>query len=322
MVHLPKSLRVTVCSALVVGTALVAGCTIESTPATPGTPDAATPGTDAGAAETSSGGGCDFAEPNDVREQAKAIELNHLYPGLCVSNDDGADELDFFEVTAPAADKAGGLIEVQMTNVQNEGLGEIIVTSSIDNIVIFDSYKVDVGANVSGWFTASPGAKYRIQVNRFGGAGKRFAYDLFAKYTAINDTFEPNNKKDDAKPIEVNKPVQGTFAAHSPMGDLIVGDDQDWFKVTLGAGTATIKVTNVASDYLCDVQLFDAGGQKVDEKYEITAGADCVLDAKDLAGGSYTVELSRFGGLPIRGEGGNKPPAAFVLQSYTLAVQQ
>ena len=103
--------------------------------------------------------------------------------------------------------------------------------------------------------------------------------------------------------------------------NFVVGDDQDWFKITLGTGVATIKMTNVASDYLCDVQLLDEAGQAVGEKYQVTPGADCVLDVKDLAGGSYYLNLHAFGGLGIRAAA-HQPVAAFMLQSYKLEVQQ
>jgi hypothetical protein len=244
-----------------------------------------------------------------------------MYSGLCVSNPDKTDELDFFEITAPATDIAGGIVEVQLSNVQNGGLAEIIVTASADNTVIFDSYQMDPGASTAGWLSVSPGAKYRIQVNRFAGAGDRFAYDLFAKYTPVTDTYEPNNKKEDAKPIALNTQIEASLAASSANGDLAVGDDADWFKVTLAAGTATIKMTNVASDYLCDVQLFDAAGEAVNEKYEMTPGADCVLNAAELAGGAYTINVHHFAGLPRRGDA-NTPVAAFMTQSYKLEVQQ
>jgi hypothetical protein len=80
-------------------------------------------------------------------------------------------------------------------------------------------------------------------------------------------------------------------------------------------------MTNVASDYLCDIELFDSGGVKVGEKYQVTPGAECVLEANELVGGAYHVQIHYFGGRPIRGEG-NKPVAAFELQSYKLEVQQ
>ena len=325
MKHFPKGLQISsTISAIVLGAAFVAGCTIATTPADPLPTPSPTPTTTVdGGSEAGPivGSGCDFGEPNDIREQAKAIDLNASYTSLCVSNPDHADELDFFEITAPASDLAGGVVEVLLSNVKSGGLAEIIVTSVADNGVIFDAYTTDAGANVSGWLSVSPGAKYRIRVSRFGGAGDRFAYDLSTKYTAIKDAFEPNNKKEDAKSISVNAPIEASAAAHSAKAELEPGDDDDWYKVTLAAGVATIKMTNNGSDHLCDMQLLDAAGQKVDERYTTTPGADCVMDARELKGGSYFLRLNTFGGHPIRGEA-NKPVAPYVLQSYKLEVQQ
>jgi hypothetical protein len=325
MMSLSKSLQTSaILSTLVVGTALAAGCTVTTTSdPTPTSPPSTTVdgGATGDASPSPTGSGCGFGEPNDTREQATAITLGSTYSSLCVSNPDKTDELDFFEFTAPATDLAGGYVEVKLSNVQSDGIGDVIVTSSLDNDVVFESYTVDHGANVEGWLTVAPGAKYRIQVSRFGGAGDRFAYDLSTKYTAIKDAYEPNDKKEDAKSISLNTPIQASAAAVSAKAELAVGDDQDWFKVTLAAGTATVKMTNVPSDYLCDVQLYDPTGAAVDEKYQTTGGADCTIDAKDLVSGVYLVNVHRFAGLPMRADGG-KPLASFVTQQYTLEVQQ
>ncbi len=324
MKQFTKSLQISsILSALVLGSAIVAGCTVTSTGAD--TPDAAptpvVPTPDSGTDAPVTGSGCDFGEPNDTRETATPIALNQTYASLCVSNPDKTDELDFFEITAPTTDLAGGYVEIKIANVKNGGLAEMIVTSSSDNGGIYDTYTTDEGASISGWLTVTPGAKYRIQVNRFAGAGTRFTYDLTTKYTAIVDTYEPNNKKEDAKAITVNTPIMASAAAHSAAANLQIGDDQDWYKVTLAAGVATIKVSNNAPDYLCDVELLDATGTKIGEAYQTTDGADCILAAQDLVGGQYFLELHQFAGLPIRSAGG-KPVAGFVSQQYKLEVVQ
>jgi hypothetical protein len=304
------------------GAACAVGCTITTTDPAPVTPVTPVTGQDGGAeAGADLGAGCDFAEPNDTREQAKPIDLDKAYAGLCVSNPEGPDELDFFEITAPVTDLAGGYVEVQLSNVKNGGLGEIIVTSSLDNGVIFDSYTTDPGANVSGWLTVTPGAKYRIQVNRFGGRGERFAYDLRAKYTPIADAFEPNNTKEDAKAIEVGKGIQASAAAHSAKTEVTETDEADFYKVTLAAGAATVKMSSVPADFMCDVELLDAAGVRVAEKYQTDKGADCTLDATNLVGGSYLVKVHAFGGVPVRGATGSEVPA-FVRLPYALAVTQ
>lgn len=325
MNHFTKGLQVSsILSALVLGGAVVAGCTVTTgsdTPDASPTPVVPSPSPDGGADAPTTGGGCDFGEPNDTRETAKAISLDQTYANLCVSNPDRTDELDFFEITAPASDLAGGYVELEISNVQNGGLADMIVTSSSDNDVVFETYTTDEGASVSGWLTVAPGAKYRIQVNRFAGAGKRFAYDLSTKYTAIKDAYEPNDKKEDAKPIALNTAIMASSAAHSARADLQAGDDQDWFKFTLAAGAANIRMSNVASDYMCDAELFDATGAKVGEVYQTTPGADCLLAATELTGGQYFLQLHQFAGLPRRGAG-DKPVASFVTQQYKLEVTQ
>ena len=323
MNHFPKSLQISsTITAIVLGAAFMAGCTITSSPvADDGShKPAATPSStvDGGSTSPIVGSGCDFGKPNSTREQATAIDLNRAYTKLCVAP---GEDVHFYEVTAPVADVAGGVVEMQISNVQNPGLARMIVTAVADNGAIFDSYSTDPGATISGWFSMTPGAKYRIQVSRFSGSDEQFAFDLFAKYTAIVDAFAPNKRKEDAKPIAVNKPIHSTASAHSPKAQLEESDGEHWFTVSLAAGAAAVKLTDVPADYLCDVQLFDSLGQASGEKYSTTAGGACMLDATELKGGSYFVKLRPFSGNFVHGEARNAP-AAYMLRSFTLEVQQ
>ena len=65
-------------SALVLGGAVAAGCTVTTTGSD--TPDASStpvPTADGGASDApTTGSGCDFGEPNDTREMATAISLD------------------------------------------------------------------------------------------------------------------------------------------------------------------------------------------------------------------------------------------------------
>jgi len=293
---------------------LAVGCTVSTTPATK-----ADPGADAGTDSGVDPASCGFGEPNDAREQATPIDVNKSYSG-CVSSDDGTDALDFYELTAPM-DAAGGYVEVSVSGVGAQGLSELIATSSTDNDVLFDAYTTDEGASVKGWFTVAPGAKYRLSVGRFGGAGARFSYSVTAKYTKITDTFESNNTKADAKPISLNTPIQASPAAVSANTKLADTDDQDWYKVTLGAGNATVKLSDSPADHLCDVELIDDNGNRVGENYTTDKGANCQVDAMGLVGGTYYVNAHSFAGPPVR-SGGNSAPPTNVTGQYTLVVTQ
>jgi hypothetical protein len=218
-------------------------------------------------------------------------------------------------------DAAGGYVEVSVSGVGVQGLAELVATSSTDNDVLFDAYTTDQGASVKGWFTVAPGAKYRLSVGRFGGAGARFAYSVTTKYTQISDTFEANNTKADAKQISPNVPIQASAADVSASTKLADSDDQDWYEVTLGAGNATVKLSNSPSEHLCDVDLIDDNGNRVGENYTTDKGANCQIDAMGLLGGTYYVNAHSFAGPPVR-SGANSAPPTNVTGQYTLVVTQ
>ena len=265
-------------------------------------------------------GGCGFGEPNDSRETATPITLDTPYAGLCVANEDGSDEFDFYEITAPN-DAAGGYVLVFITNVSAQGLAEIKVTGSQDSEQVVSAYKTDDGANLRAWFTVSPSAKYRIAVSRFGGGGGgRYTYDLAVRYTKTVDAYEPNNSKMDAKLITKGTAIVASTAANSPRGDLIPADVEDWYKVVLTAGMVSVKVTANPADYECDVTLFDPSGVQVDEKYVTTEGADCILDATATTAGTYLIKQTRFGGVSVRGGEGEVTPT--MTGTYSLLVSQ
>ena len=69
-----------------------------------------------------------------------------------------------------------------------------------------------------------------------------------------------------------------------------------------------------------DVQLFDASGEPVAEAYTGDPGGECVVDAHDLVGGDYVVDVHTFAGVPVRA--GVGAPPAFVTGQYTLEVDQ
>jgi hypothetical protein len=289
------------------------GCT-EPTPASDG-PTA--PTSDGGDTSIEDAGGCDFGEPNDTLAEAKTIELNRVYSGLCVSNDDRTDEIDTFEVVTPSS-PAGGVIEVVIDNVTSDGTADVIV-SGIDGETIVEASTLEVNGAVSGWFAAAPSSKYHVRVTRTGGPGRRFGYDLRANFKAIDDPFEPNNGKEAAKTIEAKRPIHASAAAPSANAVLEPGEDHDWYTLRLG-GDATIKVTGNPPDFTCDVELVDATGERVGENYSVTPGADCILEARDLQDGSYFINVHGFGG--VERAKSNAPIAPYLVGQYTLEVVQ
>jgi hypothetical protein len=96
-----------------------------------------------------------FRGGGDAGANDKRLTLPGLERGVVRSGD------------APS-DAAGGYVQVGVTNVGAQGLAELVVTSVVDNDVLIDTYTTDEGASIKAWFTVAPGARYPVEVNRFG----------------------------------------------------------------------------------------------------------------------------------------------------------
>ncbi len=288
----------------------------------PGTsPDAGANNETGTAADTGAGSGCSFGEPNDTRETSTAIALGTTYPGICVSGVGGAvaDAVDFYELTAPA-DAAGGIVEVQITNVSAIGLVDLGVFASSDNGSISAGYETTEGASHYAWFTVSPGAKYRLVIQRFAGDQPQYTYDLTTKYTAIADAFEPNQTKETAKALTLNTPIQASAAVHSAEAEIVATDDADYYKFTITGTTATVTLSNAPADYLCDLEMYDSAGADKGSNYSTTEGGNCEIAATELTPGTFYVNVHKFSGTPIRG-GQDKDVPPTTKNQYTLVVK-
>ncbi len=273
-------------------------------------------GSDAGS-DAGSGSGCGFGEPNGTRETATPLAIDAGVTSACVGTD--ADLVDFYEFTAPD-DASGGYVTVNFTNVGAVAGPEAEIFAAADNGEIASKYEVDKGKSLTVWTTVAPAAKYRFTIKPFAGSSAPMSYDVKLNYTKLPDAFEPNNRKEDAKAITVGTAIQASVAGVSANSTLAAGDVEDWYKVTVAAGTATIKMSNVPADYLCQMEVFDASGTSIDSKYNTTEGANCQLDLVSLVGGEIKIKLDKFAGKPAQGGGGTPGPS--ITSQYTLLVSQ
>ncbi len=334
-------------ASVLIASALVAGCTVTSTPAADGgtgTDAAGSPDTDSndsgaspdvvsstdaatadvvtgdvGTGDAATAGGCAFGEPNDTRDTATPVDVNRPYTGLCLSNADGTtDQSDFYVMTAPS-DVPGGYVTFTVSNVGTTGTIEVLATAVADGVQMVEVVGKSAGANVTGWFTVSPGAQYRLELKRYPASGMTFDYDLLLAYTKASDAYEPNNTRADAKTIALTTPIQASAMAVSANGTLATDDDSDWYKVTLAAGSVAVKLTNSPANYQCNLRLFDSSNAAVVNAVFGGPGADCELDATNITAGDYTLDVNSY--LPIDRAGGDAPPPS-ITADYTLAVTQ
>ncbi|MFO0675814.1 MAG: hypothetical protein U0169_04730 [Polyangiaceae bacterium] len=299
-------------------TVICAACTVTTeTTSDGGTDGGAT--SDAGTAgDGGTATGCDFGEPNNSRETAKVVELGTEYAAVCIGGT--ADPADFFEFTAPA-DNAGGYVQIQLRNVT--GWTSIEAYAVSDNGKFLAHQGSDVGANVDGVFTVSPGAKYRVNVLPYQEADKVTKYDMKLVYTKVVDTYEPNNTRETAKAITKGTPIMASPAIVAVGEVPTPAEGDDWYSLDLAAGATTVALTNVPSDFWGGVELTNAAGVVVMQKPASDKGASVTMEvpATDVPAGAYRVRVYPYQ------EGGYRSAVGSTVSTrlsgqYTLTVTQ
>jgi hypothetical protein len=258
-------------------------------------------------------------EPNDTRDNARPYTVGTPVVA-CVGD---MDDVDFYEVTAPTADLAGGYYKGSLTDV-GEGTLEVKVYSASDNSEILSgAYTTDNGASLYFYWAAAPGQKYRVAVTKFAVWNKPYKYTLTAGYTKVNDTFEPNDTRDAAKPLTLGAPVMAYFFSGFK-GKEIKGEEyQDWFSVTLATGMASIKLENVPTDVRPQIKLLDPTGAMVGvaDNYNVTPGGSIITKAMIEMAGPHRVVVDVFSVEPAAAAKAMAVPDSFT-HPYSLTVSQ
>jgi hypothetical protein len=276
---------------------------------------------DAGGPDGASAAPCGIPEmePNDTRDNAVVYTAGSEVVA-CLGTD---KDVDFYEVTAPAGDAAGGYYQASITNV---GMGNVDakVFSATDNSLILQfTYTVDQGASLYFYWAAAPGQKYRVAVTNFAGWNNPYKYTFKATYQKVADAFEPNDMREAAKPLTLGTAVMPYFFTGFRRGDIKPEEYQDWFSVMLDAGMVTVKVDNVPTDVRPQIKLLDPTGAEVDlpTRYNVTPGGSLNTSAKVDMAGKYLLVVDIFSVEPDASAKEMMVPDSFT-RPYTLTVSQ
>ena len=310
--------------ALLLALAVSQGCTTEST-SVGGDGDSGISTSDSGTSTTDSGGGdggvtvggtgCGFGEPNGTRETAKAITLGAAYTALCISAD---DEMDFYEFTAPV-DAAGGFVRVNLDAVGDGQVNATLFAAS-DNGEIENEYATTRGASVDLFASVAPGQKYRIQVEDFAGFRSEYKYNLSVTYTKFNDTFEPNDRREDAKLITKGTPIEAFVATGHKAANIDDAEYDDWFAIDLTATTVSIKLENVPSTVNAEWEIYSPTSASLEYEYGTNKGASVIKDVAIPQAGRHFVRVSYFSPEPVASGSGTIPE--HFTKPYKLTVSQ
>lgn len=251
---------------------------------------------------------------NHTRDTAAALAFT-TPTTACVGS---STEQDWFEVTTPD-DLAGGSMKISLTNVGAGGV-DVKIFAAADNGQITEQYADNPGGNVTVWFGAAKGQKYRVVVSDFAGFSTEYKYTLQADYSKINDTFEPNDTQATAKPVTLNTPVNAFMFTGYKGASIDETEYQDWYSVALTGTSLTISAESIPTDLTIWVELFDSGGTSIQYELGANDGASKTLVNTGLTPGNYAVLLKAFSPNPNMGVAkGATAPDQFT-RSYRLSV--
>jgi hypothetical protein len=267
------------------------------------------PGGDAGLAGDPCG--TDETKPNDDRDHPTAYALGTDFHACLQKKDD----VDYYSFDAPAAPAQGGYFIVSATEVGTNGNVRITPQAVVDNGDITSPYGSN-GESVFAWFNAKSGASFHVKVTAFTGSDTPVPYTLRVVYKGVPDANEPNDTRATATPMIAGTPIHGyEFAGFENSTNPPDAAWQDWFKVTLGAGTATVTLSDVGADVNGDVTLYDTNGSLVAREYATELGASVVV-TKAVTAGDYYVKVNPFTDPANHGTTSTVP--AYLSQPYTL----
>jgi hypothetical protein len=213
------------------------------------------------ATDTFNACGLTEAEPNDTRATATTYQLGQDVVACAPRWDD----VDYYELTAPGNDAVPGYFQASLRDL-GPGLLDPSVEVSATNQLLLGGLALGPtaassapGAPVHFHWVAVPGRKFRVGVRhrRGGGLLPMFPYTFNATYTRIEDSYEPNDTPELARPIALGTPVTA-YLFGTPATNRSVQED-DWYSVELQPGMVTVAAESLPLDVT--IRMLDATGR-------------------------------------------------------------
>ncbi len=246
-------------------------------------------------ADAADGGGAVVGEmePNEDRDHASPYT-----PGTTVTASVGTTtDVDFYETTVPADHLAGGYYQASITDV-GEGAMRAVVYTKSDNNIVHQVTSTTNGASLFFYWAAAPGQTYRIEVGKGGNFAAAYNYTLKIQYTRVDDAFEPNDDRDNAKPITLGTPITAYCFTGFKTYQINPDDYQDWFEVVLAAGMTTVTINNPTTNWRPQFDMIDSLANPLTPARVIgsTAGASISHMFMVTNPGKYRASIQGYGG--------------------------
>jgi hypothetical protein len=252
-------------------------------------------------------------EPND--------DLAHATPytvGTKIMATSANGDVDFFTVTTPATDLAGGFYKVTVNGV-GAGVVHLEVYSLNDKGRIGYSDGAGVGQSSFYFWAASPGQTYYVRATG-GSSAIPFEYTFAVSYTKIDDPYEPNDTRDTPKPIALGQAVTAYYFSGYKLSSAV--SDQDWYSVELTAGPLTASLTNVATNEKLQLDITNAANETMKLGSSASLGSNVTAMYNVPAPGTYRISVIPFTFVPGSQQGAGLDVIDSFTRPYTLVVTQ
>ena len=292
------------------------GCTVISSNPDAGTTSNPDGGTTNDGGSNGDGGGNVCAGSNHTRKTAYPIALGAPYSACLAENDK-----NFYSFTAPA-DVEGGYVVADVTNVSVSGYVHAHFYTTSDNGEIVNDQPANAGASLKLYVAVASGVKYAFLIDHYAG-GPAFTYDMKLTYTKNVDPAAAAKTKATAAQLVLGTASSGLFMAGYKAATIPEADYNRYFKIDLTAGTATVKLENVASDVLSLFEVIDSSNTVV---ATVTAHNDGANPASTPAvsipsTGTYYIVPGLYAGGSLKAAGQGPVPDSFT-HKYTVTVTQ
>lgn len=217
------------------------------------------------------------SEPNNMKSEATPICIGETVSGEIAE----MDNVDTYRIVTPSHSSGGYLI---VTLNPSKSQLDLFVRNGTEAATQGGYARAPADGEAHMWVATAPSVSYLIDVKPILSGSP---YTLNTEWKAIEDCFEPNDDRMNAKPIELDAPITAYF--HAGVLETGTGKYADWYELTLEPGSLVVRFDEIPSNIVGGLELYDAKGARLKVEYSTTAGALVELTATVPEAGKYTV---------------------------------
>lgn len=244
----------------------------------------------------------DAFESNDAATSATPISLGVPVKARIQTTTD----LDFYSFSVPDSFAQGGYVKARLSPFP--GMPEISYLNELKQDYGPRHYESTKGADLITWISVAEGKTYYTRVKDWSNRADSNPYTLSLEFVPVYDSFEPNNKWDEAAAIALDSTYKAFMFHH---GSNEEADHFDHYKVTLAdSGRIQVSLTHFPVEMAPEFTILTSGGQRIVNYYSTTHGSDLIEASNVMAPGEYIIQVVYWVGTPpLGGEGSELPEA-------------